>query len=58
MKKLIPSYKGTSNFSLSLVQWSFIDSGEKPAFIKYPMVSLFLMVFFILINAVEITISA
>ena len=36
----------------------FIDSGEQPAFIKYPMVSLFLGVFLFLLIAIEITISA
>jgi len=36
----------------------FIDSGEQPAFIRYPMVSLFLFVFLFLLIAIEITISA
>ncbi|EDO28079.1 predicted protein, partial [Nematostella vectensis] len=36
----------------------FIDSGDKPAFIKYPMVSLFLGVFLFLLIAIEIVISA
>jgi cytochrome c oxidase cbb3-type subunit 3 len=35
----------------------FIDSGEQPAFIKYPMVLLFYLYFYLLI-AIEITISA
>ncbi|GIZ09397.1 cytochrome c oxidase subunit III [Flavobacterium sp. UMI-01] len=35
-----------------------IDSGDRPAFIKYPMVSVFLFVFLFLLIAVEITISA
>jgi cytochrome c oxidase cbb3-type subunit 3 len=36
----------------------FIDSGDQPAFIKYPMVSVFLFVFLFLLIAIEITISA
>lgn len=36
----------------------FIDSGEQPAFIKYPMVSLFLFVFLFLLIAIEITMQA
>jgi cytochrome c oxidase cbb3-type subunit 3 len=36
----------------------FIDSGDRPAFIKFPMVSLFLFVFLFLLIAIEITIGA
>jgi cytochrome c oxidase cbb3-type subunit 3 len=36
----------------------FIDSGDHPAFIKYPMVSLFLVVFLFLLVAIEIVVSA
>ncbi|WP_348825231.1 cbb3-type cytochrome c oxidase N-terminal domain-containing protein [Flavobacterium aestuarii] len=36
----------------------FIDSGNQPAFIKYPMVSVFLFVFLFLLIAIEITLSA
>ncbi len=36
----------------------FIDSGDRPAFIKFPMVSLFLLVFLFLLIAIEITINA
>jgi cytochrome c oxidase cbb3-type subunit 3 len=36
----------------------FIDSGDKPAFIKYPMVSLFLFVLLFLLIAIEITVNA
>lgn len=36
----------------------FIDSGDRAAFIKYPMVSVFLAVFLFLLIAIEITISA
>lgn len=35
-----------------------IDSGDHPAFIKYPMVSVFLFVFMFLLIAVEITLAA
>lgn len=60
MKKLIPVY-----IRLPLIFFIvfgameyFIDSGDKPAFIKYPMVSVFLFVFLFLLIAIEITISA
>jgi len=36
----------------------FIDSGNQPAFIKYPMVLLFLGVFLFLLIAIEIVVSA
>jgi cytochrome c oxidase cbb3-type subunit 3 len=36
----------------------FIDSGDRAAFIKFPMVSLFLLVFLFLLIAIEITINA
>tara|TARA_R110000868_G_scaffold79068_9_gene225024 strand:- start:1510 stop:2361 length:852 start_codon:yes stop_codon:yes gene_type:complete len=36
----------------------FIDSGDRAAFIKYPMVSVFLFVFLFLLIAIEITVSA
>jgi cytochrome c oxidase cbb3-type subunit 3 len=36
----------------------FIDSGDKPAFIEYPMVALFLGVFLFLLVAIEIVVSA
>ena len=36
----------------------FIDSGDQPAFIRYPMVSVFLFVFLFVLIAVEITMSA
>ncbi len=36
----------------------FIDSGDRAAFIKYPMVSLFLFVFLFLLIAIEITVKA
>lgn len=36
----------------------FIDSGDRAAFIKYPMVSLFMLFFLFLLIAIEITIKA
>lgn len=36
----------------------FIDSGTQPAFIKYPMVGLFLLVFLFLLIAIEIVVNA
>lgn len=36
----------------------FIDSGDRPAFIKYPMVSVFLLVFLFLLIAIEIVAAA
>lgn len=40
-----------------LMEYS-IDSGDRPAFIKYPMVSVFLLVFLFILIAIEITMSA
>jgi cytochrome c oxidase cbb3-type subunit 3 len=36
----------------------FIDSGDRPAFLKFPMVSVFLFVFLFLLIAIEITLNA
>ncbi|MBC5842235.1 c-type cytochrome [Flavobacterium sp. F-380] len=60
MKKLIPVYVRVPViffFVFGAMEY-FIDSGEQPAFIRYPMVSLFLFVFLFLLIAIEITISA
>lgn len=60
MKKIFPSYLRVIVIFF-LVFWAmefFIDSGEQPAFIKFPMVSLFLFVFLFLLVAIEITVSA
>jgi cytochrome c oxidase cbb3-type subunit 3 len=60
MKKLIPSYVRvplTFAFVFAALEY-FIDSGDHPAFIKYPMVSLFLVVFLFLLVAIEIVVSA
>ncbi len=60
MKKLIPSYvRVPLIFAIVFGAMEyFIDSGDHPAFIKYPMVSLFLVVFLFLLVAIEIVISA
>jgi cytochrome c oxidase cbb3-type subunit 3 len=60
MKKIIPAYLRVLVifFAVFGAMEYFIDSGEKPAFIKFPMVSLFLFVFLFLLIAIEITISA
>lgn len=60
MKKLIPVYVRVPLifFIIFGAMEYFIDSGDRPAFIKYPMVSVFLFVFLFLLIAIEITISA
>lgn len=60
MKKLIPSYVRVPllfAFVFAALEY-FIDSGNKPAFIKFPMVALFLGVFLFLLIAIEIVVSA
>ena len=60
MKKLIPPYIRVLVifFAVFAAMEYFIDSGDKPAFIKFPMVSLFLLVFLFLLIAIEITVNA
>lgn len=60
MKKLIPAYIRIILifFAVFAAMEYFIDSGDKPAFIKFPMVSLFLLVFLFLLIAIEITVNA
>lgn len=60
MKKLIPAYvRVPVLFAIVFAAMEyFIDSGDKPAFIEYPMVSLFLGVFLFLLIAIEIVLSA
>lgn len=60
MKKLFPSYvRVPLVFAIVMVAMEyFIDSGDQPAFIKYPMLSLFLAVFLFLLVAIEIVVSA
>ena len=60
MKKLIPSYIRVPllfAFVFAALEY-FIDSGDKPAFIQFPMVAVFLGVFLFLLIAIEVVISA
>jgi cytochrome c oxidase cbb3-type subunit 3 len=60
MKKIIPSYVRVPlifAFVFGALEY-FIDSGSHPAFIEYPMVSVFLVVFLFLLIAIEIVVSA
>jgi len=60
MKKLFPAYVRVPVlfFIAAFTLEFFIDSGSKPAFIEYPMVSLFLLFFAFLLVAIEIAVSA
>jgi len=60
MKKFIPVYvRVPVLFAMVFMALEFfIDSGDRPAFIKYPLVSLFLAVFMFLQIAIEITVLA
>ena len=60
MKKLIPAYVSVLVifFAAFGAMEYFIDSGNKPAFIEYPMVSVFLLVFLFVLIAISITIRA
>jgi cytochrome c oxidase cbb3-type subunit 3 len=60
MKKLIPAYVRIPLifFAVFAAMEYFIDSGDRPAFMKFPMVSVFLFVFLFLLIAIEITLSA
>ena len=60
MKKIIPSYIRVLVifFAVFAAMEYFIDSGDRPAFIKFPMVSLFLLVFLFLLIAIEVTVNA
>ena len=57
MKKFFPVYvRVPLIFAIVFIALElFIDSGDRPAFIKYPLVSIFLAVFIFLQIAVEIT---
>jgi cytochrome c oxidase cbb3-type subunit 3 len=60
MKKLIPVYVRVPvifAFVFGAMEY-FIDSGEQPAFIKFPMIGLFLLVFLFLLIAIEIVANA
>ena len=60
MKKLFPSYVRVPVIFAAVFAALeyFIDSGDHPAFIKYPMVMLFLGVFLFLLIAIEIVTNA
>ncbi|MBK9224524.1 MAG: c-type cytochrome [Flavobacterium sp.] len=60
MKKIIPAYLRVLVifFAVFGAMEYFIDSGDRPAFIKFPMVSIFLFVFLFLLIAIEITVNA
>lgn len=60
MKKLFPVYVRVPLifFIIFGAMEYFIDSGNRPAFIKYPMVGVFLLVFLFLLIAIEITLKA
>jgi cytochrome c oxidase cbb3-type subunit 3 len=60
MKKILPVYVRVPlifAFVFGAMEY-FIDSGDQPAFIKFPMVGLFLVVFLFLLVAIEIVSSA
>ena len=60
MKKLLPAYLRVPIifFTVFGAMEFFIDSGDRPAFIKYPMLTLFLFVFLFILIAIEITMKA
>ena len=60
MKKLIPAYvRVPVLFAIVFAALEyFIDSGNQPAFVRFPMVSLFLGVFLFLLIAIEVVVSA
>lgn len=60
MKKFIPVYIRVPLifFSVFGAMEYFIDSGDRPAFVKYPMLMLFLFVFLFLLIAIEIVTNA
>jgi cytochrome c oxidase cbb3-type subunit 3 len=60
MKKFFPVYVRVPLIffiAFGLMEF-FVDSGDKPAFVKYPMISVFLFVFLFVLIAIEITLSA
>ena len=60
MKKIIPAYIRVLLifFAVFGAMEYFVDSGDRPAFIKFPMITVFLLVFLFLLIAIEITVSA
>jgi cytochrome c oxidase cbb3-type subunit 3 len=60
MKKLVPPYIRILIiffFVLGTLEY-FIDSGDRPAFLKFPMVAVFLLVLLFLLIAIEATLKA
>jgi len=60
MKKFFPVYVRVPVifFIVFALMEYFIDSGDRPAFVKYPMLAVFLFVFLFILIAIEITLSA
>ncbi|WP_125719541.1 cbb3-type cytochrome c oxidase N-terminal domain-containing protein [Flavobacterium ustbae] len=60
MKKFFPVYVRVPVifFIVFGLMEYFVDSGDRPAFIKYPMISVFLFAFLFILIAIEITLSA
>ncbi|OYQ35052.1 cytochrome C oxidase subunit III [Flavobacterium cyanobacteriorum] len=60
MKKFIPVYvRIPALFAIVFTAVElFVDSGDRPAFLKYPMVSIFLVVFLFLLISVEVVVAA
>lgn len=60
MKKFFPAWMRVIIifFSVFAALEYFIDSGDRPAFVKYPMILLFLFVFLFLLIAIEMVVSA
>ena len=60
MKKLIPAYLRVLFifFAVFGAMEYCIDSGDRPAFLKYPMISLLLLLFLFLLVAIEIVLKA
>lgn len=60
MNKIFPVYLRVPVlfFSVFMAMEYFIDAGDRPAFLKYPMISVFLAVYLFLLIAIEIVVSA
>ncbi|RZJ53869.1 MAG: c-type cytochrome [Flavobacterium sp.] len=60
MKKFFPVYLRVPVifFIVFALMEYFIDSGDRPAFVKYPMLAVFLVVFLFVLIAIEITLNA
>ncbi len=60
MKKYFPAYvRIPVLFALFFMAIEFfIDSGDKPAFIKYPVISLILLLFIFILIAIELILKA